>query len=54
MSPDFITNIQKSDTPLLMTTNAGTRRMDLDEDVKGFGVVKYDPNQIGNIFGFLA
>ena len=52
MNPDFVTNIRKSDDPLMMTTNAGTRKMDLDGDVKGFGIAKYDPNQITNIFGF--
>ena len=52
MNPDFVMNIRKSDTLLLMTTNAETMKMDLDEDVKGFGIAKYDPNQIANIFGF--
>ena len=54
MNPDFLTNVQKSEMPLLMTTNAGTQQMDLDGDVKGFGIAKYDPNQIANILNFLT
>ena len=35
-----------------MSTNAGTKRLDKDADMGGLGVVKYDPEQKANIFGF--
>jgi len=52
MNPDFVHNVHKSETPVIMSTNAGVKRMDLDAEVKGFGTVKFDPTQMANIFGF--
>ena len=52
MNPKFVKNIRKSDSPILMSTNAGTKRLDLDADMGGLGTVKYDPDQKANIFGF--
>ena len=53
MNPDLVTNIRPSEKPLLMSTNAGTKRLSLDAGVDGFGVAKFDNEQLANIFGFL-
>ena len=34
-----------------MQTNAGIRKIELEGDLRGFGVVKFDPKQRANIFG---
>ena len=34
-----------------MTTNAGTKQIDLEADLYGFGTVFYDASQIANILG---
>ena len=51
MNPKFLTNIQKSSTPIIMQTNAGIRRIEFEGDLSGFQVVKFDPKQRANIFG---
>ena len=33
-----------------MQTNAGVRRIELEGDLEGFGVVRFDPEQRANIF----
>ena len=33
-----------------MQTNTGIRKIELEGDLKGFGVVKFDPDQRANIF----
>ena len=50
MNPKFLTNIQKSLTPIIMQTNAGIRKIELESDLSGFGMVKFDPEQRANIF----
>ena len=45
MNPRFLTNIRKSENPIIMQTNAGVRKIELEGDLEGFGVVKFDPEQ---------
>jgi hypothetical protein len=35
-NPNLVTNIKVSKEPLIMATNAGTKRLDLNVDVEGF------------------
>ena len=51
MNPKFLTNIRKSQSPIIMQTNAGIRKIELEGDSKAFGVAKFDPDQRANIFG---
>ena len=43
MNPDLGTNMRPSDRPMLMSTNAGVRKLTVNADVEGIGVAKYDP-----------
>ena len=52
MNKDLITNIRASKKPTIMSTNAGSKVLKIDGDVKGFGVAKYDPTHMANIMGF--
>ena len=52
MNPDFVQNIATTNHPLMMSTNAGTKAMNLQGNIKGFGCIWFDPNQIANIFSF--
>ena len=52
MNQDLITNIRVSDKPTVMQTNAGSKLLNLDGDLKGFGITKYDPSHMANIMGF--
>ena len=49
---DFLTNIRPSKNPIVMSTNAGYKKMGLNGDLAGIGVVKYDGDQLANILGF--
>ena len=49
---DFLTNIRTSDNPIVRSTNAGYKKMGLNGDLPGIGVVKYDGKQLANILGF--
>ena len=49
----FLTNIRLSKNPIVMTTNAGYKKMGLNGDLAGIGVAKYDADQLANILGFL-
>ena len=49
---NLCTNPRKSEIPVLMKTNAGTRRLDTDVDIPGMSDAKFDSHQIANIFGF--
>ena len=49
---DFLTNIRTSENPIVMSTNAGYKKMGLNGDLPGIGVVKYDGKQLANILGF--
>ena len=51
MNPKFLTNIQRSQHPIIMQTNAGVRKIELKGDLEGFGVIRFDPDQRANIFG---
>jgi hypothetical protein len=52
MNPDLVTDIQVSKTPIWMTTNTGSKKIDLEATVPGFGSTWFDPNQIAKIYGF--
>ena len=52
MNKNLITNIRASKKPTIMSTNAGSKVLKVDGDVKGFGVAKYDPTHMANIMGF--
>lgn len=49
---DFLTNIRTSENPIVMSTNARYKKMGLNGDLPGIGVVKYNGNQLTNILGF--
>ena len=51
-NPGLVTNIRVSNDPLTMATNAGTKILDHDADIHGFGVAKFDESSIANIMGF--
>lgn len=51
MNPDLVTNIRVAKQPVMMHTNAGTKLIGLEGDVRGFGKVYYDPTDMANIFG---
>ncbi len=52
MNPELVTDIQVTNTPISMRTNAGTKKIELEATVPGFGPTWFDPNQIANIYGF--
>jgi hypothetical protein len=53
MNPDLVlTDIQVSENPVSMTTNAGNKTITLEATVPGNGPTLFDPNQIANIYGF--
>jgi hypothetical protein len=52
MNPDLVTDIQVSENPVSMTTNAGNKTITLEATVPGNGTTLFDPNQIANIYGF--
>ena len=49
-NPDMITGIHVSPTPILMSTNAGTKKINLEGTVEGFGTAYYAPDMVANIF----
>ena len=48
-NPDLCENIRMSKQPVQMMTNTGKKMMTIDADVPGFGVGKYDLDQMANI-----
>ena len=52
MNPDLLTDIKPSKKTLNMRTNAGSKRITMEGQVKGFGTTWYDPDSIANIFAF--
>jgi hypothetical protein len=48
----LVENIRKSDTKLLLATNAGVKENDMKASVPEFGDVWFDKDAIANIFGF--
>ena len=48
----LVTNIRVSTNPITMATNAGTKVLDTDADIPGFGPAKFDDTSIANIMGF--
>jgi hypothetical protein len=52
MNPDLVTDIQATRTPVSITANTGTKKIELEATIPGFGSTWYDPNQIANIYGF--
>lgn len=51
-NPNFLTEVRKSSSPVIMRTNAGHRRIELEGDMPGFGTCHCDPNFIANTLGF--
>ena len=49
---DFVHDVGTTDSPLVMSTNTSTKKMNVRGQVKGFGSICYNPNQITYIFGF--
>ena len=49
MNPDLATNMRPSDKPMIMSTNAGMRKLTVNTDVKGIQVAKYDLQHIANV-----
>ena len=45
-------NIRPTNQPIVMTTNAGSRRLDKDATIPGLGDVKFDSEQSANVLGF--
>ena len=52
MNADLVSDITVSKNPVGMKTNAGSKLITLQAQVKGFGTTWYDPTQMANIFGF--
>ena len=52
MNPEMVTGIQKTKFPLVMNTNAGSKVLDKQANVIGFGKAWFDEDQMANIFGF--
>ena len=47
---ELVDNIRKAKQPIKIATNAGSRAVFSEANVKGFGTVWYDENAIANIF----
>ena len=47
---ELVSGIRKAKRPIKIATNAGSRAVYNEADVKGFGTVWYDDNAIANIF----
>ena len=52
MNENLVTDIRKTDKPIIMTTNAGVKVLDTEANVPNFGRAMFDTNQIANVFGF--
>jgi hypothetical protein len=52
MNPELVTDIKATKTPISMTTNTRSKKINLEATVPGFGPTWFDPNQIANIYGF--
>ena len=52
MNPNMIYDVRRSKHPTIMATNAGNKKMELEGNIAGFGVAKFDPDQMANILGF--
>lgn len=52
MNPELVRDIRVSKNPIAMATNAGTKPMNLEANVEGYGKAYYDSEQMANIFGF--
>ena len=48
---ELVTDVQESTELLNLSTNAGSKVIDKEATVRGFGTVKFDPSSIANIFG---
>ena len=49
---DMVTNIQKRNYLLVMNTKAGSKLLDKQANVIGFGKAWFNKEQMANIFGF--
>ena len=52
MNEDLITNIRKADIPIVMTTNAVTKTLNIEANIPNFGKAMLDNTQITNLLGF--
>ena len=50
-NPDLVTDARDSKEVLSLTTNAGSKIIDKEATVNGFGTVHFDKESIANIFG---
>ena len=48
---DLVTDVRESSELLNLTTNAGSKVINKEATVRGFGTVRFDENSIANIFG---
>jgi hypothetical protein len=51
-NPQLVEDIRKTDTTLVLATNAGVKHSNQEATVPGFGKVYYNKEAITNIFGF--
>ena len=49
---EMLENIRVSRNPIVMSTNVGSKEINLEADLHGFGTVYYDEGQMANIVGF--
>ena len=49
---EMLENIRVSRNPIVMSTNVGSKEINLEADLYGFGTVYYDAGQMANILGF--
>ena len=52
MNKELVTDIQDTKFPLLMNTNTGTKVLNKQANIIGFGKAWFDEDQMTNIFGF--
>ena len=52
VNENLVTNIRKSATPIVMTTNAGIKVLDTEAEIINFGKAMFDTTQMANVFGF--
>jgi hypothetical protein len=51
MNPKMMSNIKPVARPLIMVTNAGSKKFLKKGDINGFGETWYDPDQVAKTFG---
>ena len=51
MNSDLVTKIRRAKHPIMMATNAGNKKLELEATLPGFGTVVYDPSMLTNLLG---